>query len=172
MGEIKSTLELAMERTRNLVPTREEREAMARREDETRVQAAVRRLLDGELAPEALADLVARQEAERPAFPWREALCRETARALVPGENHGPLLQALRALDCPRAVDLDQAVTEALARAEELDRETAERVRATLAAEGIRGTAVIPNQEADAFWQQERERLRDAFAARRDELLE
>ena len=171
MGEIKSTLELAMERTRNLVPTREEREEMARREDQTQALAAVRRLLDGELTPAALSAQITRYEAKRPGFPWRTAVCREAARALVPGQNEGPVLEALRALGFPAAGALEEAVRRNMDRAAERAREADKRVRGVLASHGIRGSAVVPSLEADPAWQEAQARLRSEFAADRDRLL-
>jgi len=172
MGEIKSTLELAMERTKDLVMTREEREEMARKEDETRVQAAVRKLLEGELRPAELVEQVTRQEAERPGFPWRDTACRGAAKALVPGENEVVVLEALGALGFPRVEDLEKLVRETLDEAAELNAAASERLLANLAGGGIRGSAVIANPEMDFIWQQERERLGDSFEIRRGRLLE
>lgn len=47
MAEIKSAIELAMERTKNLVMDEKEKEAFARRETEERARAIVRRYLEG-----------------------------------------------------------------------------------------------------------------------------
>jgi hypothetical protein len=47
MGEIKSAIELAMERTKNLVMDDEEKIAFARKDREDRVRAIMRRFLEG-----------------------------------------------------------------------------------------------------------------------------
>ncbi len=47
MAEIKSAIELAMERTKNLVMDEEERRALARKELDSRVRGVVRRYLEG-----------------------------------------------------------------------------------------------------------------------------
>ncbi len=47
MGEIKSAIELAMERTKNLVMDDEEKKAFARKDREDRFRALVRRFLEG-----------------------------------------------------------------------------------------------------------------------------
>ncbi len=47
MAEIKSAIELAMERTKNLVMDEKEKEAFARRETEERAKATVRRYCEG-----------------------------------------------------------------------------------------------------------------------------
>jgi hypothetical protein len=170
MGEIKSTLELAMERTKNLVMTPEERQEMARREDETRVRAAVRKLLDGELRPAELAEQVAHLQRDRPEFSGRDAAYRSIAKALVPGENEGITLEALQALGFPRFDDLEKLVRETIAEADQLDAEASERLLGNLAAGGIRGSAVVPNPETDFVWQQERTVLFDGFTVQRDRL--
>jgi len=171
MGEIKSTLELAMERTKDLVMTREEREELARKEDETRIQAAVRKLLDGELRPAELAEQIARLEGERPAFPWRDTAYRGLAKALVPGENEAVVLDGLRALGFPRAEELAKLVSEALVESAQIRAGASERLLATLAAGGIRGSAVVANPEMDFIWQQQKEQVTDVFEVRRDRLL-
>ncbi len=47
MGEIKSAVELAMERTKNLVMDDEERRAFARKDREDKIRALMRRFLEG-----------------------------------------------------------------------------------------------------------------------------
>jgi hypothetical protein len=47
MSGIKSAIELAMERTKNLVMTQEERKSLAMKEMENRIRAVVRRYLEG-----------------------------------------------------------------------------------------------------------------------------
>lgn len=170
MGEIKSTLDLVMERTRHLVPTDREREEMARREQDGAVQALVRRLLDAQVSPEALRREIHDREGSTPSYPWRETACRELVRAASPGENADDVLSALAALHCPWAGELEGLVKRLLGEEEASRAEASERLRAALGAEGISGTSVLPNPETDPLWREERGVLRDRFARERDRL--
>jgi hypothetical protein len=66
MAEIKSTLDLIMERTRNLSMTPEEKEALRRKEWHSRIQGWLQRYLDGLMGTnslkEAILDLLDRPE--------------------------------------------------------------------------------------------------------------
>ncbi|GAB4274557.1 MAG: hypothetical protein Kow0092_29970 [Deferrisomatales bacterium] len=169
MGEIKSTLDLVMEKTAGLVPTKEEREGLARREREEKVRILARRLRDGELSAEEVDRELTRLEAQWGPGPWRSVLFETCARTLEPGPEALEVLEALEALGCPYASELAGAARQAMADWETLRREAAERVRRALEAEGIAGSAVVPNPDADPGLEEARRAVRHAFARRRDE---
>lgn len=172
MGEIKSTLELVMERTENMVPSAEERAEMSRQEHVQHAQAAVRRLLGGELRASALAQWVTKNETESPGFPWRTAVCLDVARALDPERNGEIVVAALRALGFTRSEALQEAVHEYREQVAVADQEAADRIQEALRRDGIRGSAVIPNRDVDPDRQEALERLRHSFVANRGRILE
>lgn len=168
MAEIKSSIELAMERTRGLVATREEREEMARKETESRIRALVRKRLDGHASAEEFQRSVRALQAEQPSIGWKDLVCRECASILTPGENQELLLLMVDELQCSAGQALRTAVRRAVEKEEAARWSAAERVRAALAEEGISGSSVVPNVDADPAWQEERAALSAAFLQDRD----
>ncbi|MDY6910629.1 MAG: hypothetical protein SWC40_11940 [Thermodesulfobacteriota bacterium] len=169
MAEIKSTLDLVMEKTRDLVLSREEREAMEREEQMKKVPAAVQRYMDGATGLERLLE-------ELDDFPEHlkpEIRCvakRCLLDALVPGEEGVRSGDALDAL----AEDREEPWREQLARLfedyERSRREILPRIRAehleALAAEGIRGDAVVVRPERSSQWQA----VQQEFSSRLEEI--
>jgi len=171
MGEIKSTIELAMERTRGLVPTREERAELARKEEGSRVRALVRRCLDHKGSVHELQRQIRDLDAEQPGVSWRALACRECAAVLTPGRHASLVLDMLEGIGCAGSDELRRIVRE-LAQREEAARAAAgAKALESLAKAGISGTSVVPNVEPDAEWQKKRETLREAFARERDRIV-
>jgi hypothetical protein len=169
MAEIKSTLDLVMEKTRDLVLSREEREAMEREEQMKKVPAAVQRYLDGATGLERLLE----ELDDFPEYLKPEIRCvakRCLLDALVHGEEGVRSRDALDAL----AEDREKPWREQLARLfedhERNRREMLPQIRAehleALAAEGIRGDAVVVRPERSSQWQA----VQQEFSSRLEEI--
>ncbi len=160
MAEIKSTLDLIMERTKNLTLTEDEKKVLHRDEQVSRVKGWVQRYEDrvlrtAEIRKELNAEL-------------KDLLRREIIERLEPGSSNDILYQMLE-----EVLDINRAPFETVAERfnwiieGERDRQEAEQLEA-LAAAGISGSAVVPNPEGDPEWNRFNDRIREEF---RGELL-
>jgi hypothetical protein len=163
MAEIKSTLELVMERTRHLKQSEEEKREQAVSEFKKSLNGLIQRFLDGELTPERFRqDLQLAQET-----------CHVTDSATILDEffkrldldgDHTSTLILLKegfGID-PTGItgvfdEYRQAVNRvALDRTDEIRKELAEK-------QGVSGTAVVPNLAADLEWESAQQRLKGRF---------
>ena len=168
MAEIKSAIELAMERTKNLVMDEAEKKAFARRDFEERLRALMRRFLEGirdgkqfleeyrSIRAESrekgllLVDLVLE---EFPAMPQKEKAF--DLLALVGGELGSGLAGKAESLEKEFEGDLEAGVPA-----------VRERIARRLAAMGISGGGVEPNLDAWEEWQDAEKELGARFKGR------
>jgi len=169
MAEIKSTLDLVMEKTRDMVQSPEEKERRRREELENKARSLVLKIQDGRLKPQDLPRSLD--------DPGREE---EQTRVLVQilagnlaldGENE-ILLEAIRLISGPSHADdlrgledLFQAYASSLADLETAVRKT---VRMELKDKGISGSAIEPNIKKDARWIEGLTGLRNRYEAKLD----
>ena len=151
MGEIKSTLDIIMEKTKGLTMTEEEKEAFRNKETEGKVRGLLQRFLDGFIDAERLKDEIGSLGEKRYAMA-REALLRECMGRMEPGADNTILLDALE-----NAVGLDIAPIQKiiLDSNQDLEQQKVDRkqvLQKNLKGLGISGSAVIPNIHADQEW--------------------
>ncbi|MDI9570321.1 MAG: hypothetical protein QM278_06330 [Pseudomonadota bacterium] len=164
MAEIKSTLDLIMERTKDLVLTEDERKEIRTRERQARVKGWVRRRRDGSLTDDDIRKYLAD---EGTAASETAALLREECLAHVdPGGDNGRILSLLQT-----ALGMDTAPVEELTAAfhgelERLRIDSDRTARAVLQERGIGGSAVVPNPNLDPEWGRGLERARRRFQER------
>jgi uncharacterized protein (UPF0335 family) len=158
MGEIRSTLDIIMEKAKDVQVTEEDRAAFARREMEGKIRGLVQRCLDGIMDAERL-----RSEMEALGEDRREiavqALRTECLKRMALDGDNRSLMDLLG-----RVAGFDtKPVAELLSRyrrdreAKRADREAV--LREQLTHQGISGSAVVPNFMADPQW------IRDAAEA-------
>jgi hypothetical protein len=151
VAKIKSTLDLVMEKTKNLDVSREEKEALKRKEWEDKARGWVRMLIDQKIAiHELLKDFTA--ESNRYGA-LAEILHTELTRHMDPHGDNSIILEALTevlGLDEKPFTDL---INDYRARYELTRQEHQRRMLSELKAEGISGTALIPNLDHDEVWQ-------------------
>lgn len=162
MAEIKSTMELVMERTRNLTMSEEERREQQAAEFRAGLNRLIQRYLQSDLDKDRFQKELSRLEKDFPG-PDLPPAAAEIAKRIDPDEDNGPLLKLLR-----DGCEKDVAGIEAL-----LGRyvENADLVAALASGKiledlikfGISGTAVIPNISADKDLAEERERMLEEF---------
>lgn len=156
MTEIKSTLDIVLERTKNLTLTDQERASLQRKELEGRVRGWVKKYLDGLMAIEAL-------KAEMEAVPKEQRKAsRDIFRSLI-RENLDAQGDAVKILDLLECI-LEESRDPYLAAMQHYQRNlTAEQLRLIdsmkegLAGLGISGSAVAPNLDRDGSWKRFRE---------------
>ena len=151
MGEIKSTLDIIMEKTKGLTMTEEEKEAFRKKETAGKVRGLFQRFLDGFIDAERLKDEIGSLGEKRYAVA-REALIRECMGRMEPGADNTILLDALE-----NAAGLDIAPIEkiVLDYNQDLEQQKMDRkqvLQENLKGLGISGSAVIPNIHADQEW--------------------
>lgn len=163
MGEIKSTLDLVMEKTRNLTLSADEKAAQQHKEAENRIRGLLQKYLDGVVSkPELKADHLRLKKGY--GADENTILIDEIIGRIEPNGDNQPLLEVLREVG-----GIDPSGIEALLRSFRKDYLTAAEDRtAQLKADLARrhricGSAVVPNLEADAQWQREQSKLHTEF---------
>ena len=151
MAEIKSTLDIIMEKTKGLTMSEEEKEAFRKKEIDGKVRGLFQRFLDGFIDAERLKDEIGSLGEERYAVA-REALLRECMGRMEPGADNTILLDALE-----NAAGLDIAPIRKiiLDYNQDLEQQKMDRkqvLQKNLDGLGISGSAVIPNIHADQEW--------------------
>jgi hypothetical protein len=162
MGEIKSTMDIIMEKTKNLTMTEEEKKAFKRQEMEGKVKGLVQKFIDGVLDKERLRiEVTALQEKDKAMI---DAIIREESLARIElGEDNEPLLEILGSI-----LDMNtKPIREMLDGYEgklSQEREARERLlMKQLEKQGISGSAVVPNLEGDSEWKQDLLAMKRAF---------
>jgi hypothetical protein len=151
MGEIKSTLDIIMEKTKGLTMTEEEKETFRKKETEGKVRGLLQRFLDGFIDSERLKNEIGGLGEKRYAVA-RAALLRECMGRMEPGADNTILLDAVE-----NAVGLNIAPVQKiiLDYNQDLEQKKMDRkqvLQKNLEGLGISGTAVIPNIHADQEW--------------------
>ena len=164
MAEIKSTLDLVLERTRHLKMSADEKRQQQAAQFERSLAGLVQRCLDGALRPEEAQVELRRLEGSAGGLPVRRLLAESIVAHLDSEQKNEPLL-ALLGQESPLAPKLIVASLEKLRG--ELDRAEIARQMELLTAlrqrHGIEGTAVLVNLDADAQWKDERGQCLDAW---------
>lgn len=170
MAEIKSTIDLIMERTKNLSLSEEEKTAIRRREAEGKARGWIQRYRDGMAT---LRDLKKEYAEEKKAFPESERIFRSALLEHVePGGENGAvfeIMEKILKMKTEPVRELAEAYREELSR---VVRECLEAEREALRRKGVSGAAVIPNPNRDKDLLERIRQGRSAFQERiRERLL-
>jgi hypothetical protein len=152
MAEIKSTLDLIMERTKNLTMTTDEKKALQRKEWEGRVKGWVQKYLDGAIH---LEEFTRQIESSRATFQGLPNMIKAIITQHVdPESDNAPLLRLLEeALNTPTkpVEDLIRRFQDSL-KADMISRREA--IKKALEQKGIYGSSVVPHLDHDKEWQE------------------
>ena len=168
MGEIRSTLDIIMEKAERVTVTDEDKDAFMKDEVEGKVRGLLQKYLDGIINQERLKREVEAMSDERYVVATT-VLKKGCLGRIEPGEDNRPLLKILAYV-----VDFDtKPVRELLLKYQqdlEAMRNKREAIfRERLKGQGIWGSAVVPNLAADSEWvsylTDERDRFRQRIAA-------
>ncbi len=160
MAEIKSTLELAMERTRHLTMSEEDKRKQAVREFKEAVNRLTLRFLDGQINVDRFQSEFSRLQ---PGLFGKAEAAAEIGRRIDPAADNSLVLDLVK-----HGLGYDISGIEAILKKfrETLhseDRQAADRIRVGLLNKGISGSAVIPNLEADKDRATRREEILEAY---------
>ncbi len=164
MGEIKSTLDLVLEKTKHLSQSSEEKQAQAQKDIENRINGLLQKYQDGLFS---LARFKRDYEALRTEFKLSDhtALAGQVISRLDPGLDNHALFEVLK--DCCHLDygGLADAIDEYQAGYQTAAQSRMETQKKTLAQQYfISGSAVVANLERDEKWQQEAQGLTTAVA--------
>ena len=175
MGEIKSTLDLVMEKTRNLTLSDEEKQAQKHKETKNRIKGLMQKLQDGLLTKIQLVKEyeILKKDA---GVSGDNLLVDEVFTRLDPDRDNEILLAVLE--EC---CDLNPALFRAALNdhreaCDQAARIRSEQLKARLAQKhSIGGSAVVPNLDVDDEWRSETEdlqrRLKNRLNQLRSELI-
>jgi anti-anti-sigma regulatory factor len=163
MAEIKSTLDLVMEKTRHLTLTEDERDKQEKYALAQKINGLLQRYLDGSLPLESFKRRIGEFGNEH-GTRVKEAAAKEILnRVALATDNEAMLLllSSLFNIDC-------QNIGQILAGYEH-NRQAKEQLRMAelkqhlATTQSIQGSAVIPNLDLDAVWRERVEMLRELF---------
>ena len=159
MAEIKSTIDLIMERTKTLSASPEEREAFHRQEREKRIRALVQRLLDDSLSVDDVKGELEKEKKNGRAIEAMEHLKRALAGHVDPESDNDRLFRLIRELVGTPEEKLRADLLTGREECESWKNSVMQSLRKDLEAKGIAGSAVLPHPEADPRWKSHRDRV-------------
>lgn len=164
MAKIKSTLDLVMERTKNLTMTEEEREVLRRKEWKDKARGWVQRLIDHTIT---IAELGTSLKAGADAYPGLRDILKDELMSHIDPDTENDLI--FQALDEGLGLDTTffrESIRAYHNRSDLLRHEHLERLRSELKKRGIYGKALIPNLEHDEAWIASTKELQEEFKDR------
>jgi hypothetical protein len=168
MAEIKSAIELAMEKTKNLIIDPREREAMAIKEIEDKVKAVLRRFTEEMIDHEDAAKELSKIQAGR--ILKRTIIIDNLVDEFDVHKDNERLFALFHAteVDLPQAIRSEFEKLNKKFREEVGDREMAirKRIMDILSGLGITGSAIEPNLDAWEEWHEEIRRTSNIFEKR------
>jgi hypothetical protein len=163
MGEIKSTLDLVLEKTKNLTLSSEEKESQKQKEIENRIKGMVQKYQDGILS---INQLIADYELLKKEYtiPQNNSLIVEITQRIEPDQDNQSLLELLQeccTIDTTAIESIienfrKQYIAASQSRIEQLKEDLAQR-------HNISGSAVLPNLDVDEQWRQKIGELRAGY---------
>lgn len=153
MAEIKSTMEIIMEKTKGLTLSEEEEAEVRQQELSGKVRGLIQKFLDSLLDLNKLkaeVDLLS----DYPRDIVEEAIIEESLPHMELGEDNAPIYRVFEetlGMNSRPVLDIEGAYLERLEREKKVF-ETS--LKEKIMEKGISGSAVIPNLEADPDWKQ------------------
>ncbi len=161
MAEIKSTLELIMERTKNLTLTEEEKEILQRKDTAGKIKGSVQKYLDGLISASTLK---AEMESMEKNFPdCRQMLESELREHLEPESENRKIFEALEQASGIDTRSLRDRFGRFRQEIESEKENIAARLKRALADRNISGSAVIPNPARNEALQTIIQKMKEDF---------
>lgn len=166
MGEIKSTLELVMERTRNLTLSEEEKREQTISEFRKNLSGLLQKFQDKVLTLDHFERELQHLE-ETSQLRAEEIVIDEVGRRLDPDRDNERMLILLSRYCGAKVEGIASALSEYGSMLQERAEKKAGKLKEEISIKrGISGSAVIPNLEADAEWGVERRQMHDLVSER------
>ena len=151
MAEIKSTMDLIMEKTKHLTMNEEEKEGFRKKELAGKVKGLVQKFQDGMIKINRLGSEIS-LEKEKNQNLVDELLKDELIERLEPDGNNEKVYELFQALFGMEINPLKQAIVEFQKKISGEKGIKMDELRKKLAERGISGPAVVPNPALDASW--------------------
>ena len=161
MAKIKSTLDLVMERTKDLAMSSVERETLQRKEWEDKARGWARMLLDQKITIDQLMKEFTVELSRYSALA--EILHAELTRHIDPDGDNSIILNALTEVLGFEVNPFTDFIKDYHGRYELHRQEHHGRLLSELKAKGISGSALVPNMDQDEVWQAFVKGLKDSF---------
>jgi hypothetical protein len=171
MGEIKSTLDLVLERTRNLNLSDAEREQQKRDEFGKRLRGLILRFRKGEESVDSVRAELGHAGSGLDADLQLELFC-ELLRQVDPQGDNAALLRLVRQVCGRDTSEIETILSEFDASAASArNRRTEEMLKELSRSHAISGSAVVPNLDADQPFAENLQLLRDLHRRRLEDLI-
>ena len=169
MGEIKSTLELVLEKTKHLTLSEQEKEEQKHNELKMKVAGLLQKYLDKMIKKEQMEKELAHLQ-ETYGLADYKFLSDEIIDRLGLDTDNGPLLRLLKEFsgqDVTEIELIDKNYQDAVQSATQ--KNTAKAKRDLEEKYGISGSAIVPNLDADDSWKMELQGIKDEFQQKLEE---
>ena len=163
MGEIKSTLDLVLEKTKNLTLSSEEKEEQKQKEIEKRIKGMMQKYQDGILS---LNQLLTDYDLLKKDYDvlQNNSLITEVTKRIEPDQDNQLLLELLQACCATDTAAIETIIDDFRKTYLTASQNRMERLKEDLAQHyNITGSAVLPNLDADEQWRQETGEMRAGF---------
>jgi hypothetical protein len=175
MGEIKSTIELAMERTKRFAVSEKEREEIKQKEVLQKATSLFHRYREGRLSLNDVSKEVERME-RKAATTVKEYLLSHWIDALSLEEDSERILKGVESFKEKSIAEVKQAFDRLLSQCQKEKEKVKEKAESqlveTLKKDGIWGSAVKPKLEGSEFWKKENENLDQSYRKTLEEIKE
>lgn len=166
MGEIKSTLDLVMEKTKNLNLSDEERQAHKNKKIQSRLSVLLQKFKDQLIGLDQFQSEYQRLRGEY-SLAQDKHLIKAVCQQIELGEDNQPLLELLSRFTDSSLEGIASVLKEFDTRIEAAARKQAQILTDKLAREHfISGSAVVPNLEIDEAWRKKAGEIRAQFEQR------
>lgn len=163
MGEIKSTLDLVMEKTKNLNLSDEERQRQKNNEIESRIRGLLQKFIDQALNIDNLRSEYKKMQKDYD-LSENAPLIKEICRQIELGKDNHALFELLAQFKVADIEEITSVLHEFGDVIDAAARERSKVLQDKLAEEHfISGSAVVPNLEADEAWQEQAGKIRAKF---------
>ena len=175
MGEIKSTFELAMERTKKFEISNEERAEIKRKEIMQKVTSLFNRYLEGDLPLNEILKEIEKME-EKTAIVMKRSLLSQWIDALSLNGEGERLFKGIESLKQRSIDEVKQNFHRLLSQYQKEKKKVEEALRIqfteALKRDGIYGSAVEPKLEGNELWKKENEKLNQSYRTQLEEIKE
>ena len=175
MGEIKSTLELAMERTKKFAISEKEKEEMKQKEALQKATGLFHRYREGHLSLNEILKQIEKME-KKTAATVKELLLSQWIDALSLGDGDERIFKGIESLKGRNLDELKQKFHYLLSQYQVVKGTIKEEVRVQftkdLRRDGIYGSAVEPKLEGGELWKKENEKLDYSYKMKLEEIKE
>lgn len=175
MGEIKSTLELAMERTKKFAISEKEKEEIKQKEIFQKVTSLFHRYREGHLPLNDILKEIEKME-KKTSTTVKELLLSQWIDALSLDDDNERIFKGIESLK-QRSIDevkkeFHSLLSQYMDKKEKFKEEVKVQFIEVLRKEGIYGSAVEPKIEGSELWKKENEKLDNSYKTKLEEIKE